>query len=448
MLARTKMAILLACVRIFQQSMRNTLSPLLVFMAAEVKFSTSQKGMLLSAVAAGYFFTQVPGGALADRFGAKNVMTICLILSACCIAAVPTAIEKFGVDGLWWTVALMGFVQGPLFPCSAVVLARWMPRQGPTGADEKAWGTSMLDIGVSLGSLAIIPVANSLAETLGWRNAFRGIGALSLGFTATWHVLASETPSRCWFISDDERAFLEKSIRVPPAAAKSSSSSSTAGTSRFSSVVGVPFSVATHPGVWAVFFSHAAFNNGAYYITYWSPTYYADVLKLPNSEAKYHLMLPFVANLALTVSVPLLMRFTQSRGVTLLSSRKLFTCVGFVGAALGVVFIAQQRTRSPWASTALFAIANSFFGLAPSGFKSNYLDITEAYVGILSGYGNTFATVASWAGPKMVAFLLERFQSWDLVFKYVACVNLLAAAYYFRYAVIHPVERALDEKVD
>ena len=31
------------------------------------------------------------------------------------------------------------------------------------------------------------------------------------------------------------------------------------------------------------------------------------------------------------------------------------------------------------------------------------LDITEQYVGIISGYGNTLGTVASWAGPKLVA---------------------------------------------
>ena len=36
--------------------------------------------------------------------------------------------------------------------------------------------------------------------------------------------------------------------------------------------------VALHPGVWAVFVAHIAFNFGAYYMTNWNPTYYADVL--------------------------------------------------------------------------------------------------------------------------------------------------------------------------
>ena len=41
------------------------------------------------------------------------------------------------------------------------------------------------------------------------------------------------------------------------------------------------------------------------------------------------------------------------------------------------------------------------------GFKANYLDITERYVGIISGYGNTLGTFASWAGPQLVAAVLH-----------------------------------------
>ena len=39
--------------------------------------------------------------------------------------------------------------------------------------------------------------------------------------------------------------------------------------------------------------------------------------------------------------------------------------------------------------------------------QANYLDITEKYVGIIAGYGNTLGTVASWAGPQIVAGLLQ-----------------------------------------
>jgi len=332
----------------------------------------------------------------------------------------------------------MGAVQGPLFPCSSVFLARWMPKQGPDGSDEKAWGTSMLDIGISIGSLAIIPLANSLADALGWRNTYRTVGVASLGFTAVWHVLAAETPATCWFISKDELAFLQKNIAVPKPVAKAAGSSSGNG------LLGMPLGVALHPGVWAVFVAHIAFNNGAYYMTNWSPTYYADVLGVAPAEAKYHLMMPHIANLAAKSAVPPLVSLVNKRGVSLLASRKLFTVIGFVLAGLALLPIHQMRGLNPWVSTALFSIANTFFGLAPSGFKSNYLDITESYVGIISGYGNTLGTVASWAGPQVVAYLLAHF-TWDYCLASVALINFVAAANYARAAVVHPVEHALGD---
>mmetsp|Transcript_23486 Transcript_23486/g.59997 ORF Transcript_23486/g.59997 Transcript_23486/m.59997 type:complete len:446 (-) Transcript_23486:557-1894(-) len=444
MLARSAMCYLLLGVRVFQQSMRNVLSPLLVFMAKDLDVSISQKGMLLSAIAAGYFFTQVPGGALADKMGAKNVITMALLLSACCSIAVPTAIESFGMNGLYYTFLAMGAVQGPLFPCSSVFLARWMPKKGPDGQDEKAWGTSMLDIGISIGSLAIIPLANTLADAIGWRHTYHAIGGASLVFTIVWHILAADAPGSCWFISKDELKFLEKSLATPapakPAAAGEKKAAPSGG------LLGMPLSVALHPGVWAVFISHIAFNNGAYYMTNWSPTYYTEVLGVAPADAKYHLMAPHVANLAAKSAVPPLVNMVNRKGYSLLASRRMFTVIGFVCAAAALAPIKQLSSLNPWVSTAMFSMANACFGLAPAGFKSNYLDITEAYVGIISGYGNTLGTVASWAGPQMVSYILLNYKSWDLVLASVAAINVLASINYAFNAVVHPVDNDAKKK--
>ena len=41
--------------------------------------------------------------------------------------------------------------------------------------------------------------------------------------------------------------------------------------------IGMPWAVAAHRGLWAVYCAHMAFNFGAYYLTNWSPTYYKEV---------------------------------------------------------------------------------------------------------------------------------------------------------------------------
>ena len=282
MLARTCIPLLLAACRFFQQSMRNTLANVVVFIAMDTPITTADKGALLSMIPLGYFLTQVPGGALADIMGAKNVITAAMLLSALCCLILPAASDTFGKNGLCFVLFLMGAVQGPLFPVSSVFLAQWCPKSRPGEPDEKAWATSMLDVGISVGTLAIVPVVSLLATSVGWRTTYHIVGLASVGFVGIWHVFASASPSDCWYISKEEKAFLEKNVSASPRK-KPASKAVTAEEeelSLFARIVGVPWNIARHPGLWAVFVSHMAFNFGAYYLTNWSPTYYKDVLQV------------------------------------------------------------------------------------------------------------------------------------------------------------------------
>jgi len=151
--------------------------------------------------------------------------------------------------------------------------------------------------------------------------------------------------------------------------------------------------------------------------------------------------MPHVTNLATKALNPTLVALADKRGFSTLGSRRLFTAAGFLCSAAMLLPISRARALSPWVSTALFSAANCFFGLAPSGFKANYLDITERYVGIISGYGNTLGTLASWAGPQLVAAILARTGSWDLVLGCVALTNVVAAGNYYLHSTVNVVER-------
>ena len=441
--ARAVQCYLLCGSRLFQQAMRNTLTNVLIYMARDMEISVSQKGSLLAAIATGYFFTQVPGGALADKFGPKNVLVGALFASAICCIAVPFAGERFGLKGIWLTMCLMGAVQGPMFPTSSVYLSRWMPTaSGPGQPDEKAWGTSMLDIGISIGSLLIIPIVTSLADALGWKNTFLCVGAASLAFVALYMWLGADSPADCWFISERELNYLEKHVSQPSAPKKKLRKAAPVATTW----IGMPWAMARHPGLWAIFICHIAFNFGAYYLTNWSPQYYKDILNLEPHQAKLHLMLPHVTNLFIRTLNPALISAVSRAGYSLLQSRQLFTVVGYVAAASCLAPVYSLRDLSPWISTAVFSMANGFFGLAPTGFKSNYLDVTQQYVGIVAGIGNTLGTVASIVGPKITAATLVRTDgNWYAVLWTVCAVNLVAAWNYSRNAVVRPIETLIEE---
>ena len=429
--ARSIQCYLLCGSRVFQQAMRNTLTNVLLYMAKDMDINLSQKGNLLAAIATGYFFTQVPGGALADKLGPKTVMISTLFLSALCCMSVPLAASHFGLTGIWWTMCLMGAVQGPMFPTSSVVLKRWMPTMG----DEKAWGTSMLDIGISLGSLIIIPTVTSLAEALGWKGAFYTVGFASLCFCALYVWLGADNPSSCWYISSREKTYLERNIQI------NTKKQPTKVAVTKTPWIGLPWAMVRHPGLWAIFVAHIAFNFGAYYLTNWSPQYYQQALGIEPNDAKIHLMCPHVTNLLIRLVNPSLIAAVARTGISLLQSRKLFTFFGYTAASLSLAPAYSLRHLSPWISTTLFSLANACFGLAPTGFKSNYLDVTEAYVGIVAGYGNTLGTMASIIGPKITAAtLLKTNSNWYIVLGTVCAVNMVAALNFVRNAVVTPIE--------
>lgn len=188
-----------------------------------------------------------------------------------------------------------------------------------------------------------------------------------------------------------------------------------------------------------------AFNYGAYFITNWSPIYYSEVFDLKPDEAKWYLATPHVTNLACKSLNPMLVTLTERRGINLLRSRQLFTAAGFLLAGATILPIYRLRVCGPFFTMVLFSVSNAFFGVAPVGFKSNYLDVTERFVGVVSGIGNTLGTGASYCGPIFVAQLLQHFGGWDAALLSITVINIIAAINFVRSVQVVPIERQSPE---
>ena len=68
------------------------------------------------------------------------------------------------------------------------------------------------------------------------------------------------------------------------------------------------------------------------------------------------------------------------------------------------------------------------------------MDVTRSATGVVTGVGNTLASLAAFVGPVVVGLLLQRFGSWAPSFCAIATLQLLAALAFARFSTATPVD--------
>eukprot|EP00965_Chrysotila_dentata_P208317 6184625-Pleurochrysis_carterae.AAC.1 len=141
--------------------------------------------------------------------------------------------------------------------------------------------------------------------------------------------------------------------------------------------------------------------------------------------------------LSAALSAPCLVASKQSTA----SGKQQAEPAWFGGSGLAMLLvIPAQSIFGAGGSTACWALTSAFAALHPAGFKANYMDIARTSSGVVSGLGNTFASLSSYVGPLLVAWLLRAFPSWLPVFATIASVNLAAATVFASFSTTTPVD--------
>jgi len=142
----------------------------------DLGISIAHSGVLLSAFLLVYAFSQLPAGAIVDRFGARLVLSAGLMFwsfSQILGGLVSSFWEFIGVRGL------LGIGESPMFPSCARVVADWFaPR-------DRGLATGIWNSASTLGTAIAAPLLTILMLHLGWRWMFitMGIAGLAIGFT-------------------------------------------------------------------------------------------------------------------------------------------------------------------------------------------------------------------------------------------------------------------------
>jgi MFS transporter, ACS family, glucarate transporter len=153
----------------------------------EFHLSQVEMGRVFSAFLFGYALCQVPGGALADRFGARRVLAaaawVWVVLTVLQAATGWGPSAGTGAGLLVGFVALrflMGVSAAPTYPSAAQGVSRWVP------AAFQGRATGIVIGSVGLGSAIAPPLVSSVMVHWGWRAAMLVSAVPALAIALMW----------------------------------------------------------------------------------------------------------------------------------------------------------------------------------------------------------------------------------------------------------------------
>ncbi|GAB1533143.1 MULTISPECIES: MFS transporter [Brevibacillus] len=357
----------------------------------DLQLSASSTGLLLSSFFAGYALMQMPGGWLADRFGARKVL----------IASVVMWSIFTGLTGAAWSMAsmilirfLFGIGEGGFQPASSKIIATIFP------VKERSRAMSVM-----LSSSAIVGLFSPILsvwmiQTMGWRTMFLAIGAIGAIIAFLF-----------W-----------RYIKLPQA----ESATNTTGSDQPKTSVAMLFKT---PLLWSLliaYFSIYAVNWG---LVTWMPTYLSKVRGLDMISLGWLQTIPGFATLVgIYVSGYVLDKLPKGREKIIGS----FSCV-VVAVLLYFMFTASSVTMFITYQAIVSLFLSFVIILLPSVVLKN---LPAAVAGTGMGIVNTGGQLAGFITPMAIGFIVEAFNGsfdaafWMLIGFAVICIGALLSLNY------------------
>ncbi|XP_057664316.1 putative inorganic phosphate cotransporter [Diorhabda carinulata] len=340
-----------------------------------------------------YFLSHIPGGWMADKFGGRHVMGVCMIVSSIVTLLMPLGIRYGGSWGAIILRLILGFAQGPLLPTISTFIQCWIPKHQRGFLGGIAFGGS--NMGAVTGSVF---TGMMISAAKSWVVPFYVWGFLSLIFCAFYYLFVFSHPFTHPFITDEEKEYLAQEIKKPE---------------RFK----VPWwQLCKSLPVWALLAGQFAHNLIFFTLLTDLPKYLKEILKMNVETNAFTTALPFFALWVGNIVFAYVTDFITNRDwLELATARKLYTtfsCVVPSSILIITVYVGCNRLLAQILVTVSFFLVGPFF----SGMKVNVNDITIHYGGTIMAIVNGIASFAGLIAPYMVGILTtdESIEGWRI----------------------------------
>ncbi|MCA3921899.1 MFS transporter, partial [Burkholderia sp.] len=373
---------LIFAVTVINYADRATMSIAGTGVAHDLGLTPVQLGIVFSAFAWAYAIGQIPGGWLLDRFGARRVYGLSLLLWSV-FTMLQGTVGGFAVQGAAATLALfvmrfmLGLVESPAFPANSRIVACWFPTA------ERGTASALFNSAQYMAVVLFTPAMAWLTHTLGWEHVFLWMGLLGIALAALWFAWYRE-PHGHPRVTDAERDYLRAHGALVDLEANRVRHRPRVSWHDVSQLF-------RHRNLWAIYIGQYCITALTYFFITWFPIYLIKGRGMTIMEAGWVAALPAICGFTGGVLGGVLSDWLIRRGMHPSKARK----TPFVaGMAMATLLVLANGASSNAVVIALMTIAFFGKGLAAVGWAVLADTAPEGMVGLSGGVFNGLGNIA------------------------------------------------------
>lgn len=349
-------------------------------------WSVSWQGYIVSAAFLGGFIFSYPAGVLVDRFSARHILSVAILMLTIASLLMPVLSIYIGEKGAFAGRFVMGISETMLIPSINSMVTKWIP------INEKSLAASVFTAGNQLsGMFGNILVAELCASSFGWSSIFYSASLFGISWLVLWHLTVRNSPHNTRWIHKRELDYLANNI--PP--------------KHPSSVVKkTPWrDMLTSKVFWSLMFNSVMGNMMIALIFVYIPVYFKDVLMLDVQSNGFYSAIPHISNLIAKLIWGYLMDKMRHKKILSPSATvKLSQFASMMGISVSCFFLRYMNCATPFYALVLLSSVSAFFGLSISGFYTSLLSIAPSHIGTLTSLATVIGFVGRMFTPLMISY--------------------------------------------
>jgi ACS family sodium-dependent inorganic phosphate cotransporter len=373
---------------------RTNISVGAIAMQAQLGWTETQKGLVLSAFFIGYLLLMLASSALANRFGGKVVLGVAVVWWSLFTALTPPA-ALMSLSTLVLCRIGLGMGEAAVFPACINLIGRWVPPL------KRSSAVALVTSAAPLSTVIALPLTGWLIRNHGWPAPFYLFGVIGIVWALLWSVL------------------VKGGVGVAPDAPATRSA--------------IPWKrILTSAPVWAIVITNSCFNWSFYLLLAWLPSYLKHTFGVSLLNAGLLSAAPWLASFLVGNAAGAVADRMLRAGRSATFVRKLMQTLGLT---LGGIFLSMLPSAASLTAAVIITTCSAgTFALCFAGYAPNGFDVSPRYADIIWGLSNTVGTLPGIFGVYLTGWMVDRTGTFAAPFYVTTGVSFLGALVFLVFA--------------